>query len=352
MPKRNAGPKLHWREDRNVWEILWYEGGQTRRKSTGTADRAEADRKLSRHIIESLSHATPLGPKRPDERLICDMLADYAEERGEVVSSKATLGYSLKALLPYWGTRYARDIREGTCRAYVQYRVKEGVSDQTAGRELSVLKASIRHDYDAGRLTEVVACWRPPVPEGKDRWLTRTEAAALIRAARKDSRSRWHLPLFILLALYTAGRKEAILSLRWPQVDIDRRLIDLNPEGRAQTSKGRPTLPIPGHLLTFLRYARKRGSDLGPVLHYRGRPIKDIKRGFESACAVAGLDDVTPHTLRHTAASWMTQSGVPFPVIARFLGHADSRITEQKYCHHAPDYLGAAVDALDRRRKR
>lgn len=351
MPKQSTGPRLNWREDREVWEIVWYEQRRKCRKSTGTDDHAEAARKLAEHLAGSLSDPSVIGPQRPDERLIADMLADYVLEHGPTVVGKETLAFSVKALLPFWDGKVVRDIREGTCRAFVAYRAKQGVKASTAGRQLAVLKASIKHDYDAGRLTEMVACWRPPEPDAKDRWLTREEAAKLIRAARRDPRSRWHLPLFILLSLYTAGRKEAILSLRWPQVDLSRRLIDLNPPGRERTSKGRPMLPIPRRLLTFLRYAKRRGSDLGPVLHYNGKPIANIRKGFDSACANAGLDDVTPHTLRHTSASWMAQAGVPFPVIARYLGHSDSRITEKKYCHHAADYLAAATDALDRKRR-
>jgi integrase len=94
-----------------------------------------------------------------------------------------------------------------------------------------------------------------------------------------------------------------------------RGLIDFNPPGRGRTSKERPIIPISGRLMTFLRLAKQRGTDLGTVIEYRGEPIGDIKHGFTSACARAGLADVTPHTLRHTAASWMAQSGVPFPVI-------------------------------------
>lgn len=43
MPKRNPGARLEWRDDRQVWEVVWYERGQRKRKSTGTADRAIAD---------------------------------------------------------------------------------------------------------------------------------------------------------------------------------------------------------------------------------------------------------------------------------------------------------------------
>jgi len=110
-------------------------------------------------------------------------------------------------------------------------------------------------------------------------------------------------------------------------------------------------VPIPRRLMTSLQLARRRGTDVGHVITYNGQPVADLKHAFHTACVRASLEDVTPHVLRHTAATWMTQAGVPFPVIARYLGHADSRTTETIYAHHAPDYLAPARDALDRRRR-
>ncbi|MCW0206024.1 MAG: site-specific integrase [Achromobacter sp.] len=343
MPKRNPGARLEWREDRRCWEIIWYERGQRKRKSAGTADRAIADQRLAEHLIP----AEPIGPRDPTQRRIAEALTDYATERAEHIIGKATLGYNIKALWPFWAHLTVSIIRENTCRGYVAHRAGEGVSASTAGRELSVLGAALRHDWKAGRLTELVPVWLPPKADPKDRWLTRSEAAALLRACRDNREQQWHLALFIRLGLYTGARAEAILSLRWPQVDLERRLIDFNPPGRARTKKGRPIIPIPGRLLAPLRAARRRGTDLGPVLHYFGEPVGSVKKAFARACQRAELEDVTPHTLRHTCASWLAQQGVPFPVIARYLGHSDSRTTERVYAHHAPDYLEAARRALD-----
>jgi len=228
----------------------------------------------------------------------------------------------------------------------------EKLSHQAIQTEtVSVLGAAVHHDWKAGRLTEVVPVWLPAKPDPRDRWLTRGEAAALLRACRSAGNrdQQWHLSLFIRLALHTGARSEAILSLRWPQVDLERRLIDFNPPGRQRTSKGRPIIPIPGRLMAPLRAARRRGTDLGPVLHYFGKPVTSVKKAFARACERAGLEDVSPHVMRHTCASWLAQKGVPFPVIARYLGHKDSRVTERIYAHHAPDYLKAATDAIGRR---
>lgn len=370
MPKPNRGATLKWREERGAWEIVWYERGRQRRRSTGTGSRDEADQALGRFLLQR--DRDTAGPRDPSERRIAEVLAAYADEKGSHAVDPARIGYAIKALLTFWVSRHVGDINEPTCRAYMRSRK---AAAGTVRKELGTLKAAINYDFEQGRLTGSPPVWLPQKPEAKDRWLTRNEAAALLMAARKDPRARLHLPLFILIGLYTGARKEAILSLRWPQVDLERRLIDFNPPGRARTSKGRPIIPIPTRLLTFLRHARKRGSTTGSVISQpikqpdgtviRG-PIANIKHAFATAACRAGMGEfeeietargveraaraeITPHVLRHTCATWMTMAGVPFPVIARFLGHSDSRITESVYAHHAPDYLDAAVAALDGR---
>jgi len=62
----------------------------------------------------------------------------------------------------------------------------------------------------------------------------------------------------------------------------------------------------------------------------------------------AGLHGVTPHTLRHTSATWMAQAGVPLWIIAKYLGHTTSRTTERVYAHHNPTFLLEAKQALER----
>ena len=51
---------------------------------------------------------------------------------------------------------------------------------------------------------------------------------------------------------------------------------------------------------------------------------------------------VTPHTLRHTAATWLMQNGVPMWEAAGFLGMS-KEILEKTYGHHHPDHMKAAA---------
>ncbi|MGA1807434.1 MULTISPECIES: tyrosine-type recombinase/integrase [Sphingobium] len=110
---------------------------------------------------------------------------------------------------------------------------------------------------------------------------------------------------------------------------------------------------IPNRLMTFLRLAhRRRYSDLGYVIHDKGRRIIDIGDGksgsFGTAVKNAKLPGVTPHTLRHTCGTWLAQKGVPLFQIGGWLDHSDARTTEL-YAHHHPDFQGEALDAFYRR---
>ncbi len=86
------------------------------------------------------------------------------------------------------------------------------------------------------------------------------------------------------------------------------------------------------------------------VLEIDGAPIaNNIRRSFRSAVEGAKLDatEITPHTLRHTAASWMVQAGISLKEVADFLGHSDTRMVEKHYSHLSPDYLKRAILVLD-----
>jgi integrase len=360
MPKKSRGAHLNWRADRETWEIIVYERGRRKRISTGTSSRPEAEKQLAEFLLDR----RPVNaPRDPSQRIIGNVLADYAQERGQFLKSQKTLINCMTELTAFWGDRACADVREETCRLYCKFRNdqykkrqkakksgKDGeVKPSVIARELSVLSAAIQHDYKAGRLTLPVPVWKPKFDNRKDRWLTRSEVAALLRAARKNPRARGYLPLFILLGIYTAARHSAILSLKWSQVDLDAGLLDLHTKGEERTNKGKALIPIPKRLMTFLRHAKRKGTPNGYVVHENQRGFLSVKKTFGEACKLAGLEGVSPHTMRHSSASWMAQRRVPFPLIARFLGHTDSRITERIYSHHNPDYLNAAAEALDNR---
>ncbi|PYE80199.1 phage integrase family protein [Pseudoroseicyclus aestuarii] len=96
-----------------------------------------------------------------------------------------------------------------------------------------------------------------------------------------------------------------------------------------------------------LKEARRR-SVTGHVIEFRGARLKSIAKGFREAVVRAGLNprDVTPHVLRHTAATWSVADGVDLWEVAGMLGHKDVNMIKRVYGHHSPDFMRGASRAL------
>lgn len=165
------------------------------------------------------------------------------------------------------------------------------------------------------------------------------EFAALLAAATTP-----HINLFMRLALATAGRMGAILALTWSRVDFDAGTIQLG-DG-PKTKKGRATVPMTESLRAAL-LAAHTARTTPYVIEYGGAQVGKIRKAFERAAIAAGLPDLTPHGLRHTAAVWMAEAGVPMSEIAQYLGHSDERTTFRVYAIYSPGYLRKAASALE-----
>lgn len=325
MARPSKGPHLIRRT--GVWYIAWADGsGRSLRRSTGTRDRAAAQADLAAFLVEL---GQPIAGSVP----IAILLDRYLADRWPAGAPNAER-FARNPLARHFPA--VDDITAESVRRYIAGR---GVKATTAARELTVLRAALRHAVAEGILAVAPAVTVPGPAEPRDRWLTRQESARLFAACHEP-----HLRLFIMLGLHTGARRGAILDLTWFQVDLERSRIDYNAPGRAQTRKRRPVVPINGPLHEALQAARKVAVAAN-VVEYRGRKVAGIRRSFAVACRRAGLEDVIPHTLRHTAATWMAQAGVSIVEIAQILGQSVQRTTE-RYIKHHPDYLRAGVDAL------
>lgn len=337
MPRRNNGPRLRFLDKRQCFYIVWSENGRSRERSTGTTDREQAEIFFAEFLRNRQRNN---GPRDPDAVLITDILTDYATERGPKVKAGERIGYALIPLVEYWQGQSVSTVTRQTCEAYTDWRKR---SAGTVRRELTTLRAAINHSHKENRLTRTVAVHLPPRPQSKERWLTKEEADRLLAAAASLPKAGFYMELFVFIALHTGQRKEAILSLRWPQVDLTAGMINWNPVGRLQTNKRRPLARIPPALLPILQRAKEFGDDLGYVVHSDGKRIGDVKKSFAKACQIAGLDGVTPHTLRHTRATWGMQAGASTWELAAFLGMSRDTL-EKVYAHHHPDYQISAAE--------
>jgi integrase len=84
-------------------------------------------------------------------------------------------------------------------------------------------------------------------------------------------------------------------------------------------------------------------------VEFNGAAVQSVKTGFRSAVRLARLSTeqgkVTPHTLRHTAATWLMQRGADPWKAAGFLGMSVEVLLDT-YGHHHPEFLRDAASAI------
>src|SRR6202044_3909329 len=89
-------------------------------------------------------------------------------------------------------------------------------------------------------------------------------------------------------------------------VDLERGIFYRKQIGKRATKKRQTPAPIPPRLLAHLRRWKERRLIATCFVEFNGKPVASVKKGFKSAVELACLNGkVTPHTLRHTAATWL-----------------------------------------------
>lgn len=267
MSRLPGEPKLaiDRKDPQGNYYIYYTDGaGRSREKSTFTRDRREAELYKAEWLI---GRERPKSDPDPDEVLIIDALNYYMVKKLPKATDPDRIRNAVKAMLPFWADRYISEITEDTCDEYVEWRDR---ANETVRRELGVLSTAVKRYADDGYVSKRVKVYKPDSEDGRIRWLEFHEALRLYRAARKSRKASGHLPFFILIGVLTGQRKEAILSLKWEDVDLVRGRIDWNPKGRKRSKKRRPKTTIPKRLTRYLKKRRISHPQDTHVVTYQG----------------------------------------------------------------------------------
>lgn len=372
MPRPSKGAHLLFRKREAIWYIR--DGAVERSTGCGQADRCRAEEKLGEYLASK--HEPDFGKGDPLRVLIADVLAYYGEKHAPHTKRPDIPAGAIPHLVDFFEDMKVGAITPDVCRSYVtwrtsmpqaRYKVGPGYRYKTvaevprvgvasASRELTVLASAIGFAYGERKLRYVVPVRLPDKPPARDRWLSRDEAAALLRAARTaDQGKSRHLCRFILLGLYTGTRHDAINKIKWLPtteggwIDLRAGMLYRRGTGEAESHKRRTPVPLSKRLRWHL--VRWRRDSTTHVVEYAGAPITSVRRSFTTARKRAGLgDEVTPHILRHTFATWAVQAGTPLGLVAAALGTSEP-IVERVYGHHAPERLRSVVETVANRRR-
>lgn len=270
--------------------------------------------------------------------MIADVLSAYAVDIAAHRSTASNIAYNLGNLAAWWGTKTAAEATTRNCRAYAKTKTAPA-----AAADLKYLQAALRHWHvEYAPFPALPTIWRPDEGSPRQRWLTPSEAARLLWAARRTP----HLARMIVLGLRTGSRPGVCKAIEWSWIDLDRGVMYRRAPGSAERgNKHTPPVRLGRKMLAHLRrWKRLDGGRCKWVVHYDGRPIDDPHTSWNRAITRAGLsDDVTPHVLRHTRATWLLQAKIDPWEAAGSLGMS-LRTLLRVYGHHAPTHQGAASE--------
>ena len=184
-----------------------------------------------------------------------------------------------------------------------------------------------------------------PVPQKAPTYFTKAEFQTLIATIKEN----W-LREIVVFATLTGMRRGEIVNLRWQDVDLQRRIINVQSSLTFKTKQGRRrTIPLSETAFYLLSAKHSKSAD-ELVFTLNGKKIFDewLTHAFKNAVYEAKLrkDELHFHSLRHTFASWLVQDGVSLFEVQKLLGHSSSRVTEI-YSHLQPEQMHSTVNRID-----
>ena len=258
-------------------------------------------------------------------------------------------------VLPSWGAVRLRDVTHAGVASWVAQLSVSGLSAATVRQAHRVLSLVLALAVRDGRMARNPAD-KVPLPRARrpgKRYLTHAQVAALADAAGEHR-------LLILTLAFCGLRWGELAALRVQNVDLLRRRIEVaeavtEVAGRLEwgtpKSHQRRSVPVPRSLVDALaEHVAAKGPEDLVFTASRGGVLRNLnfrRDVFDRAAEMAGVPGLTPHELRHTAASLAVSAGANVKAVQRLLGHASATMTLDVYSGLFDDDLDAVADRLD-----
>lgn len=183
----------------------------------------------------------------------------------------------------------------------------------------------------------------PKAPEQKDRILSMQEIQRIWSA--QDDKRLGETACIALALVYTGMRINELLHIRRENVHLDKQYVI----GGEKTKAGRDrAIPLHPDIIPIFQRWYESNTDsewLIPSANGNARDADGVRKSFNSLMQKLEISGVTPHSCRHTAATIMTNQGVPTDTIKRILGHTDYAFTSNRY---TSTDISALIDGIKR----
>ena len=221
---------------------------------------------------------------------------------------------------------------EDITRDFVQQTVdKKNCSGANKNRYIALIRAILNRAMREWEWIENVPYFSLyPEPKKRVRWLTTDEAKRLIAVAPP------YMAQMIKFSLATGLRQQNVMTLKWRQIDLERRVAWYYAD---ETKSGR-ALGVSLNDIAMQVLNEQQGKHKEFVFtNSKGTPMRWLqKRDWDNLCKKAEIENFRWHDLRHTWASWLIQRGVPLAALQE-MGGWETPSMVQRYAHLSPEHL-------------
>jgi integrase len=218
----------------------------------------------------------------------------------------------------------------------------------TANRVLTILKAILNHAYDEEKVASNKVWGRRLKPyrsvdAARPRHLTVEECKRLLNGCDQDFRQ------LVQAAMLTGGRYSQIAALKVSDFNAAVGTIDFRSRKGSRGKEKRYSCVLTDEGISFFKQVCiGRGGDDLIFTKASGEAwgTSHQTERIDDACKRATIKPpISFHGLRHTWASLAVMNATPLLIVARNLGHSDTRMVESHYGHLAPSYIADAIRA-------
>lgn len=255
-------------------------------------------------------------------------------------------------ILPLLGGIPIARLQASDIRRLIDDMERRGRAPGTIHKTISVLSAGLNAAVRERALPENPARYvrLPRIDREAVRAVSPTEADAILDAVE----GHW-MEHIVRLLLGSGIRLGEAIGLDQGDLELDESFIRLRIT-KTHVRAVRISTDAVNALRSALSIAPRRGQNepvfFAPSKRRERMLGTSVSHALPRLLAAHGLPPLSPHKLRHAAATLMVRDGVPMRVVAEQLGHRNPAITARIYAHVSPDQLASAVRSLERRQAR
>ncbi len=272
-------------------------------------------------------------------------------------STKASYEHTFRLhIIPYFGGKHLSKIKPLDIQGWVNEMTEKDLASATVGRCYRYLRACLKQ-AESWDLIPKSPCRSINLPRENHEelsFLGPDEIRTLLEEAREPERT------FFALLAFSGLRTGEALGLAWKHIDLNDKAIFVERAWSYQggfqepkTVSSRRAVPLVPTLATILGEHYKAKENPPPdtlLFSFSGKQPLDpsnVRKEYERALDAAGLKHVTLHSLRHSFASMMLESGCSIKALQRSLGHASATMTLNVYSHLIGENIGDSMLKFD-----